>query len=101
MVKKNIKVIWDETARTQLKDAIEYIKQDSLQNAQNVKKDIIAASRSLSTYPEKHPLDKYKMSNDGTYRAFEKYHLRISYRVLAEDVRILRLRNTKQKPIMY
>jgi len=31
------------------------------------------------------PPDKFKKNNDGTWRAFEKYHYRISYRITADD----------------
>jgi plasmid stabilization system protein ParE len=95
------KVVWDEPARNQLRSAFEYIRQDSLANAQKVRDDIITATRALSKFPERYPLDKNKDDNDGTYRAFEKHKYRIAYRVLPGVIKILRVRNTRQEPMGY
>lgn len=38
------------------------------------------------------------MNNDGSFRAFEIYHHRISYRLLKNEVRIIRIRHTKMNP---
>jgi hypothetical protein len=51
-----------------------------------VRDDIIDATINLSGHAEKHPLDKFKKENDGTWRAFEKHHYRISYRVMPNEV---------------
>ncbi len=66
MVRKGLTVNWDDTAKRQLRVACNYIMQDSLKNAQKVRKDIFEMADSLAFQPEKHPLDKYKLDNDGT-----------------------------------
>ncbi|MBK8607580.1 MAG: type II toxin-antitoxin system RelE/ParE family toxin [Chitinophagaceae bacterium] len=45
--------------------------------------------------------DKFKENNDGSYRAFEKHHYRISYRFDNRVIRILRVRHTSREPILY
>ena len=98
MVKR---IVWSMEAKKQLKEAIEYIRQDSFQNAIKVRSDIVKMTRNLSAYPETHTIDKYKIGNDGTYRAFEKHRYRISYRVLLNEIWILRVRHTSMEPLSY
>lgn len=56
---------------------------------------------SLPGHPEKYPPDKFKKSNPGNYRAFEKYSYRIAYKHTSEEIRILRVRHVKQEPKEY
>ena len=98
MVKK---VLWSIEAKKQLKDAYEYIREDSLQNAIKVRKEIVESVRNLPQHPEKYNPDKYKYSNDGSYRAFERHRYRISYRVLENEIRILRIRHTSMESLEY
>jgi len=50
----------------------------------------------LPTQPEMFPPDKFKRNNDGTWRAFEKFHYRISYLITAKEIRIVRMRHTSR-----
>jgi len=101
MVGKGLKVRLDGLALSQIKQACDYIKKDSLKNSIKVKKDIFSACMSLSLHPEKHPLDKYKLSNDGSYRALELHRYRIVYRVLQTEIRVLTMRHTSMEPKDY
>ena len=94
-------VVWSDTAKAELKKAFEYIAWDSLQNAQIVRDTLIDHTIDLVKNPEKHPLDKFKKDNDGTWRAFEKYNYRISYRILKHQIRIVRMRHTSRSPLTY
>ncbi|WP_367268562.1 type II toxin-antitoxin system RelE/ParE family toxin [uncultured Pedobacter sp.] len=67
-------------------------------NAIKVINDLTQAVENIVQYPEKHKIDQYKKDNDGTYRAFEKHHFRISYRNENQIIRILRVRHTKMNP---
>lgn len=89
---------WDSVALRQFGAAIEYIAQDSLQNAQKVYSAVIQKIEALPDYPEMHPPDKYKLNNTGSYRAFELYRLRVAYFVGSDRIRILRVRHTSQEP---
>jgi len=94
-------VVWSNSAKAELKKAYEYIALDSLQNAKMVRDSLIDLSIELSKYPEKYQVDILKKNNDGSWRAFEKYHYRISYRILKNQIRIVRMRHTSKSPLNY
>lgn len=96
-----VKVVWSDEAKAQLKAAYKFIRQSSPQNAENVRADIVTIIRNLPSNPEHYPPDKYKLDNDGSYRAFEKHKYRVAYRVLEKEIRILRVRHTKMEPLEY
>lgn len=98
MVKKNCKIVWTKPAQNQLKEIYKYISEESVQNAINVINDLTHAVENIVEHPEKHKIDQYKKDNDGTYRAFEKHHFRISYRNEKQIIRVLRIRHTKMNP---
>lgn len=94
-------VIWSKQAKDELKKAFDRIALDSLLNAEKVRDTLIDMTIELPLHPKKFPLDKYKITNDGSWRAFEKYHFRISYRIMSDEIRIVRLRHTKRNPTTY
>jgi len=98
MMKKGLRIVWDKNALKYLRSAIEFIRKDSPQNAEKVKKDIIASVIALTDNPERHPPDKYRTNNDGSFRAFELYKFRIAYFVSNKEIRIIRIRHTRQEP---
>ena len=95
---QNKPIIWSHTAIKQLASAIEYIAEDSIQNAAKVRTAILEKIEALPKNPEQFPPDKYKLKNPGSYRAFELHHLRIAYFVDTDRIRILRVRHTSQEP---
>jgi len=100
MVKR--RTVWDDAAKMQFREIIQYIKIDSLQNAEKVKREILQSSRELAKYPEKFSPDKYKKRNYNlSYRAFELHKIRISYKVEPDLISVVRCRHTKQKPLFY
>ena len=59
MVSRKRRIVWDLAARFYLRQAIAYIKKDSPQNGDKVKKDILASVSALIKQPEKqHAPDK-------------------------------------------
>ena len=94
-------VVWSKSAKAELKKAYLYIALDSLQNAKMVRDEIIDLTIALSNNPEKYTLDRYKKDNDGSWRAFEKFHYRVSYRILKNEIRIVRMRHTSKSPLGY
>ncbi len=96
-----LQIKWNKQAIEQLDKAVEYIEQDSPANAEKVRQDVLLQIDSLIQRPEKFNPDKYKINNDGSFRAFELHHYRISYRLLTNEIRILRIRHTKMNPKKY
>ncbi|MHA4811129.1 type II toxin-antitoxin system RelE/ParE family toxin [Flavitalea flava] len=93
--------VWTQQAIAELKKAYKYISQDSPQNAKKVIDEIILLTDKLPDQPEIFPPDKLKKNNDGSWRAFEKFRYRISYRITAKDIRIVRMRHTSRTPLQY
>jgi plasmid stabilization system protein ParE len=92
---------WDKQAVNAFHKAIEYIRKESPQNADKVKQEILTKINKISERPERHPPDKYKSANNGSYRAFELHHYRISYLIKQNEIIIARIRHTKRKPRRY
>jgi plasmid stabilization system protein ParE len=101
MVMKKRKISWDKQAIHYFREAIKYIRKDSPQNADKVKKEVLERISELSKRPEIHNPDKYKVNNSGNYRAFELHRFRIGYLVKDEEIIIARIRNTNQEPLDY
>ncbi len=68
------KISWDKQATIQLSKAISFVREDSPQNADKIKKEILGRIDNLVNAPETNPPDKYKMNNSGNFRAFELHH---------------------------
>ncbi len=102
MTKKiKLTVIFDKPAYTDLQMAYDYIKEDSIVNAERVKEELLDVIKSLPNHPEKYPPDKFKKHNAGNYRAFEKYSYRVAYKITDKEIIILRVRHVKKEPKMY
>jgi len=97
----NKEVLWSENAEKQLEEIYNYIKEDSVQNAENVKDKIFASTLQLPINPEKYSKDKYRKMNNGSYRAYEIFRYRISYYISEQEIVIVRIRSTDMKPINY
>lgn len=91
-------IIWDRGAKSTYQKYLSYILKKSYQNALSVNEDIQGMIDKLSEHPEAHPPDKYKKHNDGSYRAFEKHKARITYRVLNDVIKIIRVRSVWKQP---
>ncbi len=95
------KVRWSEPARKEFARFISYIKSDSPQNAEKVKKDIFEKVKSLCENPERFTPDQFKTVNDGSIRYFELHSMRISFEISAGFIDIIRCRHTSRKPENY
>jgi plasmid stabilization system protein ParE len=101
MVAGKLTVVIDNEAKQSLREAYEYIRQDSLQNAEKVKTVILSSIKDIIKSPERHPPDKYRIDQDTAYRAYEIYKYRISYHISATTIRVIRIRHTKMVPSPY
>ena len=96
-------VIWSRLALSHNEIIRKRILKDtkSKEIANKVINAIFDSSDILETHPELYKLDRFKTNNNGTYRAYEVYSYRISYRVLKTKIRILRVRHTSREPLEY
>lgn len=93
-------IIWSKTAQNQLEKIYFYLfKETKSKNIPNKVIDAIYNSVTiLNTNCEIYELDEMKICNDGSYRAFEIYNYRITYKITPKEVNILRIRHTSRNP---
>jgi addiction module RelE/StbE family toxin len=101
MVDTQYEVVWTKRSLKQLKKAYEYISKSSPKNAAKVIAEIAEAVHKATPNPEIYNPDKYKIDNDGSYRALEKHHYRVVYRFTRKTIRVLRVRHTSMEPLEY
>jgi plasmid stabilization system protein ParE len=94
-------ILWDDEAKLYFKQAIQYIKQESPQGAVIVKRAIMDQIDILKNDPEIYEVDRFKINNDGSYRAVTVYSYRITYIITPAQILILRVMHTSQNPILY
>ncbi|MEO8961648.1 MAG: type II toxin-antitoxin system RelE/ParE family toxin [Ginsengibacter sp.] len=95
------KVTWTKQATLQFNKCIEYIRQESDQNADKVKEKILDKINELSDDRLVHRKDLYKKNNDGHYLYFEILKYRIVYYAEPKEVFIIRIRHTSMEPNQY
>ena len=95
------KITWTKRATRQLNAAIEYIRQDSDQNADKVKAGILDKVSQLADDKKVHRKDPYKNNNDGNYLYFEILKYRVVYYAEPKEVFIIRIRHTSMEPKKY
>ena len=94
-------IVIGNDAKSELKGIISFIKASSYQNAVIIRAEILKSFKDLLKSPERYPLDKFKLNNDGSFRAYELYHLRITYHISENQIEILRIRHIKRSPLEY
>ncbi len=99
MVKNQL--VWTRRSQQHMMALYKYISADSPQNAMKVVNDIVSATEKAIKNPEYYNPDKYKINNDGSYRALEKHRYRIVYRYQKNIIRVLRIRHTSMEPKRY
>ena len=95
------KLTWTRKASSQLEKIYLHIENDSPQNAESVVLTILNKLDDIVGNEEKYPIDKYRKNNKGDFRAFEFFRIRISYQILQDEILIVRIRSTSQKPLNY
>lgn len=95
------KVTWAKRAIRQFNAAIEYIRQDSEQNADKVKERLLSKINELADDKKVHRKDPYKKNNDGNYLCFEILKYRVVYYAEPKEVFIIRIRHTSMEPKEY
>ncbi len=95
---ENRKVKWAAHAFSQFEKVYYYLQQFDDRYAEKVRLEIFKKVEQVSRHPEHYSLEKYKTDNDGSYRYFELLHIRISFRLIDNEIRIVRVRHTKMQP---
>jgi plasmid stabilization system protein ParE len=96
------KLVWSKRATNSFGKILDYIESDSIQNAEKVALEVLQKVKYAAKHPEFYNRDKYKTENPkGAFRAFEIYHIRVSLYFDEKQVRVVRVRHTKQKPLKY
>ncbi|RFS21988.1 type II toxin-antitoxin system RelE/ParE family toxin [Chitinophaga silvatica] len=101
MVAKQYEVVWTMMSQKQMRQAFKHISKDSPKNAAKVIEEIVEAVQKATSNPERYSPDKFKTDNDGSFRAFEKHHYRVSFRFTNNIIRVLRVRHTSMEPLEY
>lgn len=93
-------IIWSNSALIQLEYIYHYLLKKTKSNsiASKVVEGIYDSVTILKNDNEIYELDEMKISNNGSYRAYEIYNYRISYRIMSNSVNILRVRHTSRYP---
>lgn len=94
-------LVWDIEASVHLEAIYLYLKEQAPTSAQKIINAIFSEIRKLPLPPEIYELDRFKLNNNGEFRAFEIYNYRIAYRVFDSEIRILRLRQSSREPKTY
>lgn len=95
------KIIWNVTALETLSKALQWISKESIQGAEIVENGIIKRLNQARINPYRFPPDGLKINNSGDFRFFITHSYRITYRITENEIRVLRIRHIKQKPISY
>lgn len=90
-------IVWDKVVLAELQHISDYLKSKQEQ-PNKIITEILNLIKDLKFDSEIYQLDRFKIDNDGSFRAFEKYPYKISYKITEFEVRILRIRHTSQNP---
>lgn len=97
-MKKFYRVVIPPTAKESLRDIITYIKKDSPVAAVRVRKELIQLAKSLSELPERFSKEEYLLDKSGSYHSVARWHYKIVYKILTDEVVILRFIHTSRDP---
>jgi plasmid stabilization system protein ParE len=94
-----MKIKWSKTAVDNLISAIEYLEEKGYYKyAIKLESEILNAVFELPKTYLLYELDRFKLNNDNTFKAFVVDKYRISFRVNSSEIQILRIRHTSRKP---
>lgn len=90
---------WTLSSMTDLYKTLDYIAEQSIQNAEAVLNSVNTCLEKAALNPEINPAYKYKLNNKGNCRSFEIKKCRVTYLIVKNRKVIkVRFRSTKQKP---
>ena len=99
MVKKKLKVIWNNEAKYALRNIYNYIKKrESAETAKKVRDEIVASAKNLNVFPKKFAEDPYLKDEPGNYRFKVIWSYKIIYEVTPEVIMVLDVFHTSRDP---
>jgi plasmid stabilization system protein ParE len=99
MAKRNIH--WDKEASEDFIAILQYIAQDSPENAIRVSNRVWKIINTLPEFPEMFKADELKSKNMSNFRVFISDRIRVSYQITQALIRIVSVRHTSQEPLEY
>ncbi len=99
MVKKQLKIIWNDEAKYALRNIYDYIRErESVAAAKKVRNEIVKSAKDLNVFPEKFAEDPYLKHEPGNYRFKVIWSYKIIYEVTPESIQILDVFHTSRDP---
>ena len=92
-------LIWDAAALDQLEDYLEEVSKQSKSAPKIIRDRIMNRLKGIKEAPYICSLDRFKINNDGTYRAFTVYSYRVTYSIKKNQINIIRIRHTSKEPL--
>ena len=93
----NIK--WSKIALKQFIEILEYVEENKeFTYSDKLQRDVLTSIKALHKNPKIYQPDRIKNNNDGSFFAFHIDSYRISFRIIKEEIRILRIRHTSKRP---
>ncbi len=96
-------IIWTQTAQNQLEDIYFYLLEEtkSFEIANKVVDALVNSVTILKNKWEIYETDEFRIPKDNSYRAFEKFNYRISYKIDLKKVYIIRIRHSSRTSKFY
>ncbi len=94
-------IIWRNSAIIYLEKALNYVREDSPQNAQKIVAKINVALLKAAINPAHYTIDKFRKNNNGSFRVLFIHHYKISFFFDESQILIVRVRHSKQKPLNF
>lgn len=99
MVKRKLKIIWDNEAKKSLQNIYNYIKgRESIEVAKKVRNKIFTQAKSLHDFPEKFEREHHLEDEVGNFRYKVIWSYKIIYEVTEESIFILDIFHTSRNP---
>ena len=100
MVKKKLKIIWDDEAKRSLRNIYNYIKsRESIEVARKIRNEIISQTKSLNDFPEKFEKEHHMEDEPGNFHYKVIWSYKIIYEVTAESIDVLDIFHTSRDPL--
>jgi plasmid stabilization system protein ParE len=88
------RILWSDIAKQDLRTALAWLRRQNRHAAVNAELDILNMIMSISQRPF---AGRSEIEIDVRLRSLPKWHRRIAYRIDGDDIRILSIRDTRQK----